>query len=81
MNLRTICDSKIHTIISHLKNNGNNNNFKIYIYLHIKINILLKSMLKIWLVSIELCCLKRRIAVQVLHSLVVYNNMLSNIAL
>ena len=31
-------------------------------------------MLKIWLVSIELSCLKSRVVVQVLSGLVVYNN-------
>ena len=38
-------------------------------------------MSKMWLVSVELGCLKRRIVDLIVNSLVVYNNMLSNIAL
>ena len=36
------CQYVVHTIISHLKNNGNNNNLQIYIYTLIHIKIILK---------------------------------------
>ena len=54
---------------------GNNNNN----YIHIRLNIILKTNLKIWLVSVDLGCLKSRIAVPNLNGLVVCINMLSNI--
>ena len=55
---------------------GNNNIFK---YIHIRLKIILKLIFKIWLVSVDLGCLKRRIAVQNLNGLVVCIKMLSNI--
>ena len=49
---------------------------KIYTYI---IKNYFKTNLKIWLVSVDLGCLKSRIAVQTLNGLVVCINMLSNI--
>ena len=54
--------------------------YYIYIYTYPNQNSY-KMTVENWLVSIELSCLKSRIAAQVLNGLVVYSNMLSNITL
>ena len=48
-------------------------------YIHIRLKTNLKTNLKIWLVSVDLGCLKSRIAVQNLNGVVVCINMLSYI--
>ena len=74
----------VHTIISNLKNNGNNNNNKnihIYIYTYPNQNYFKMTVENLASFNRTEFFVKCRIAVKIFNNLVLYNNILSNIAL